>query len=838
MVKSLEEYYRSLRDSTAQRINELLSSVVQFQAELPQSVDFSAPPLSHLSKPWFHQFLQHPQIDSLLRVSLDYLFLCYDWKINRLPNSAPLERTCNRCLEILETHYQTGDREASAFRRFWELLLLPPIQSKQFSSHELGAYIKRCLTNSYGTEASKKLDLMLKQEFIPVNPAYEAVRRRYHEQLHAYYRKGFIYLLGEFDFNDFYIPPRLFPGMAGSQSEGKPVVTSYAAERWQHIFQKNSMLYIIGVPGSGKSLFLRNLINNHKELSFPNAGQYLVIYCDMKTYYTNGDSNQKSVPDFLRETIINTTGMEKAEISLEFIRYHLQMGRCLILMDALDEVPSANRLNLHKMVVSYFKGLHPDNKLCITSRARGFFPQEHIEVLHIPDLTEKDISNYLDKMISLGKFKAAEKKTFLSQAQVLIEKKFLTNFLILSLMVNIYKAERELPANKVELYKKCFEYIAKKREMEKGGKISYDWDLLSPMMKESTFISLSILAAPNNSRISRAEIEEMLLDQYRYKYIDEAKTESAIRQFLDFCSNRTDLFVLADADETFRFFHRSFFEYFYARYITQQPKVEDMYRLMSKFDEDSEVFELTLALLKEDNEGKYQTLVEYLLLRADREFRLSRPKYAAFRILSLSMPVIDDFYFHQKYLCLILDHPDLMSSNSIQKMNQRALAAATEKALQEFPDLAPQFQQCFEAHYITFVLQAIGALSPKFLKQLVREFQDSTRKLFSPVVTYHLSTQIPFYILAFPQHELLRDKVLHWPAEKFAAFAATLPPSRSKQSEDMDGLQYFASCSPENRKLIWECMGRQRRLGVCIPISPESFSPEDRINIHFESMSL
>ena len=85
------------------------------------------------------------------------------------------------------------------------------------------------------------------------------------------------------------------------------------------------------------------------------------------------------------------------------------------------------------------------------------------------------------------------------QAQVLIDKHFLTNFLTLSLMVNIYKAERELPENKIELYKKCFEYIAKKREMEKGSRNSYDWDKVSVLMKDSTFISLSTLAAPNNT---------------------------------------------------------------------------------------------------------------------------------------------------------------------------------------------------------------------------------------------------------------------------------------------------------------------------------------------------
>ena len=97
---------------------------------------------------------------------------------------------------------------------------------------------------------------------------------------------------------------------------------------------------------------------------------------------------------------------------------------------------------LHKKVVSFFKTTHPNNKICITSRARGFLPQGDIKVLHISELTSTDISNYLEKMIALGKFKAADKENFLIQAQVLIDKHFLTNFLTLSLMVNIYKAER------------------------------------------------------------------------------------------------------------------------------------------------------------------------------------------------------------------------------------------------------------------------------------------------------------------------------------------------------------------------------------------------------------
>lgn len=238
-------------------------------------------------------------------------------------------------------------------------------------------------------------------------------------------------------------------------------------------------------------------------------------------------------------------------------------------------------------------------------------------MFEILPLTEKDIEDYLDRMIKLGKFKRSDKDMFMSQASTLIQKKFLNNFLVLSLLVNIYKSEKALPENKVDLYKKCFEYIAKKREEEKS-KIGYNWNNIYPLMKDSTFIKLAVLAAPNNSDIERSLIEETLIKQYRTKYVDEATTEMAIKEFLEFCSSRTELFVPADVDDKFKFFHRSFFEYFYARYIYQQHSVEEMYKLMEEFDIDSEAFELTIALVKEDNEEKYQNLIEYMFMKASQ----------------------------------------------------------------------------------------------------------------------------------------------------------------------------------------------------------------------------
>ena len=219
----------------------------------------------------------------------------------------------------------------------------------------------------------------------------------------------------------------------------------------------------------------------------------------------------------------------------------------------------------YKKVVAFFKNQNPNNKICITSRDRGFIPERNVEVFKIRPLSEDQIGKYVDKIIALKKFEKADKEPFMKQSQVLVEKGFLNSFLVLSLLINIYKAERELPENKLELYQKCFEYISNKREKDKTQN-EFDWKVITPIMKDNTFIELSRMGLPNNSNIDRKEIKDKLLQIYKTKYGSEAETENAIDEFLKFCADRTELFV-PTVEDKFKFFHRSFFEYFYSLYI-------------------------------------------------------------------------------------------------------------------------------------------------------------------------------------------------------------------------------------------------------------------------------
>lgn len=718
----------------------------------------------------FNKFLKAPQVNDLLRNYMVYLLTISTTKIS--PKNGVLEDdVISYLMGIIERFFSElkSDDSTIAIESFLSIVFsvcseVEPVYEEFFV--EDGKFKQLEFMQDQLTEKKlfenivKKVSEAMSQDFIPRNMQYEKVKEKYVKWLKQYYQNGFIYLLGEYRFNDFYIPPVLVGGgkepfywqrliyMNGNE-------INRFRQNWTHILDTKDIIYVIGGAGYGKSLFLRNLINNYTKLSMDGREEYLVIYCDLKTYYTNGNTNKKTMIDFFQESMINKAGIEN--ITKEFIEYYLERGRCLFLLDALDEVPKDVRGDLHKKIVTFFATCNSSNKVCITSRNRGFIPQQDIEVFEILPLTDKDINDYIDKMIGLKKFKKSDKETFMKQAEALIKKGFLNNFLVLSLLVNIYKAEKELPENKIDLYKKCFEYIAKKREEEKS-KIGYNWNNIYPLMKDSTFISLSVLAAPNNKDIIRNDVEELLLRQYKTKYADEITAEQAINEFLEFCSNRTELFVPSAVDDKYKFFHRSFFEYFYSRYIHQQASVEQMYDLMSKFDIDSEVFELSVALVKEDNEEKYQNLIEYIFQKVVEDFSSDNYNGTAFGVLTLAMQVIDDAYFIRKYYDLVLEYSSLMTQQQVLHLNQRLIRTWIGKNIENDEEKKVKFIEAFKSHTLVYFLYL---LADENIVKIEREVRMGHRLLVENSdeiqfdIDYRADTiirNVPFYVRVFNEY--------------------------------------------------------------------------------------
>lgn len=751
--------HESLRKAIQLRLTE---SIVAFE-KLGETIPYED----------FRRFMRTPQISDLTKLYLTY---CLMMNIVRRKDRRSIlkEDVYTYLIKAIETDFPSLSNEETigAIRSFFDCLI--DICTREFEFEIFSDYLKdngslkpelfHIIQDRYLSSGEKPLDKLgrkmtaiMNTAVIPRNIAYEQEMKEYNKSIQQLNQNGFIYLLGEHKFQEFYIPPKLVPARSGNYHTyqrqlilAKNAMLYYSIQdHWRNIFIQEDIIYVIGGAGYGKSLFLKNVLNNAARLNIENADEYLLILCDLKSFVSEGES-KKTIPDYFQESMVKATGLEG--ITKDFILYYLRIGRCIVLLDALDEVPKRGRKDLHKKILTFFRNYNPSNKICITSRNRGFIPEENIEAFEIAPLTSDDIEAYIDKMILLKKFKREDKKRFMEQAQALIQKGFLNNFLILSLLVNIYKAERELPENKIDLYKKCFEYIAKKREEEKS-KTGYNWNAIYPLMKDSTFISLAVLAAPNNHDISKSEIEDKLLAQYKKKYVDEATAECAIRDFLDFCSNRTELFVPAAVDDKFKFFHRSFFEYFYSRYIYQQSDVQTMYNLMADFDIDSEVFELTVAMIKEDNEEKYQSLIQYIIDEVNREFSSSANynlNCTAFGILTLAMQVVDDAYFIKCYYEIIIKYKRFMTNKKIAGMNQRLICMWIEKNCMTTEEKY-RFVETYRRLYAQYVLSVLSGIETSKNDELL--FLNSRNPLLSDAeknlgIRYAFEEKhLPFYVI-------------------------------------------------------------------------------------------
>lgn len=395
----------------------------------------------------------------------------------------------------------------------------------------------------------------------------------------------------------------------------------------------------------------------------------------------------------------------------------------------------------------------------------------------------------------------------MEQAQILIDKKFLNNFLVLSLMVSIYKAERKLPENKTLLYKKCYEYIAKEREIVEKNEIGYKWKTVRRLMKESTFIALSTLGVPNNNDIDRKDVEKLLLEQYKTKYGNEAETECAIKEFLEFCSSRTELFVPSSVDDKFKFFHRSFHEYFYSRYIHQCATVEEMYELMSVFDVDSEVFELTVALVKEDNEVKYQKLILYLVSRIEHELNSTPKECTDFSILTLAMQVVDDAYFKQLYFDILIKYSNSLESKIIiDNLNKRLMAMYALSVIDEYPERLDEFKAAYETNCLIYIFDAFNEFSKVILKKgytflHVTPNTDEWRMAFMKI--QGLRQNFPFYVIVYVKCVNLYEKMESYkgmPIDKIINNFYNL--SHGMQKRLKRGLKIYESLDCEDKREI------------------------------------
>ena len=414
------------------------------------------------------------------------------------------------------------------------------------------------IAKDYLTVFFKKLAEAAYQRLARFRPFWMIALRRYRKSLEATYRELKIpFRQGRpLQMQDVYVPVRVDGG-------DKQQVDAYQT------IQKQKRLVVLGDPGSGKTMFLRNVAFTYARqglYDFP--GHPIPVYLELNRVESAGNSLFAALTKTLENH--NFPGAEG------FLKSALEKQSLLILLDGLDEVNAPARPAL----VSQIKDLwqkYPDNRILVTCRKavyQGELDTWVDQKLEIIEFSDQQIQRF---MTSWQKDMPAEKsiehffRTLQERPQIMA---LARNPLLLTMVAYLYTdTEFALPHSRSEFYSRSTDLLLDQWKLERNRyKASH---------KRTVLQRLALFNQSQAGKTGERRTLELadVLKEIRDVLPDlTLKTEDA-QPLLDEIVQRSGLMLAIDGGIRYQFTHLTLQEYFAARALEADQKgLLDFYR--------------------------------------------------------------------------------------------------------------------------------------------------------------------------------------------------------------------------------------------------------------------
>jgi hypothetical protein len=214
---------------------------------------------------------------------------------------------------------------------------------------------------------------------------------------------------------------------------------------------------ILGDPGSGKTTLLKQIATSVIETNGKPSG-YLPIFASLREFPLESDAltfEQFLVQHMNRHLSLN--------LPQDFFRRYLEVGRCVVCLDGIDEVLGVGAQAKLANLINGFVSRFPNNRIFVTSRIAGYsgpldawwFAQYRIQPLSFAQI-EGYLTNWyrmFEPDASLMNQRVKELSALVSGDPRLAS--LASNPLLLTIIALIHQHESVLPKERFRLYEKC-----------------------------------------------------------------------------------------------------------------------------------------------------------------------------------------------------------------------------------------------------------------------------------------------------------------------------------------------------------------------------------------------
>jgi len=385
---------------------------------------------------------------------------------------------------------------------------------------------------------------------------------------------------------DPYDMPVVGPGSEGVETTrewlARQQPTDQTFEVGEALRALDDRLVILGAPGSGKTTLVKYLAVTFAERKGPDRldvrDDLLPILIPLRDWVKGAHQLE---PDTLGEYVLGAA--LRTECPAGFFRKALESGRCLVLLDGMDEVSSdAERAEAARQI-DRLVAAFPANHYVVTSRPAGYegVSLSGFAVLRVRDFTDEDVEAFARRwalaveVASRGATEADEivwevaKAEAERQADDLVRairekdrvRQLAVNPLLLTIVALVHRYRAVLPDRRVELYDECVQVLLNYWDAAKGIAGQMEWRQKRRVLEE---LALA-MHERRTTWLPRAEVEEQLR---RALPLVGEKPEEA-EAFLDEVRTRSGLLVERGVNE-FGFSHLTFQEYLAALALRRQ----------------------------------------------------------------------------------------------------------------------------------------------------------------------------------------------------------------------------------------------------------------------------
>ncbi len=321
--------------------------------------------------------------------------------------------------------------------------------------------------------------------------------------------------LGDLDLDDVYVPLQL-----ESSSERRSGVRQnhqiwdFLPKRYHTQNYPYDRLAIVAGPGYGKTTLLRHLTSMYATKGYAkfNALPLIPVPLRLREIYELIPAEQPvSLPKLIVNHFSTKGSFRHLELSTDWFERHLQAGKCLVMLDGLDEVPKNQRQKIRQWVNREMDA-YSRNCFVLTSRPSAFeiaadepdVPIERLHRLKILDFTPDDKRKFIDQWYlavfkrrwrvdqieSQQRSETAQVKAMAIAAQIEQEAKehaddlarqlfaraelndLSRNPLLITMIAATHRKETELPRLRIELYNSILNLLLGTRPAVKKTQLS------------------------------------------------------------------------------------------------------------------------------------------------------------------------------------------------------------------------------------------------------------------------------------------------------------------------------------------------------------------------------